>query len=297
MSGDDPFDEFFERKIELYELVDQRVLDRSDLNKDMSTAELKNKSVDILTEGPPQSKEEQIGFVLSSLRKQAKEDPVGFVKEMYDSKKRDIAKRLGPYESHEIDPFKPIFREIREFSDSELEIAGEWLNDFHNSGKGEAYSQQYHQLIENKLKNDRKISINDISSVGEGVDIYSETMNIADAGYPVPVALYWITRGEDPRQKDASSMGFKRGLQELEDSNFEAIYNHIDVDLRNGIKHGDMVIEPKEERLYIENKEKVYEPTELESVVNESLLAVDVMEAMDTYVSLVDYRMNIEFIE
>ena len=92
-------------------------------------------------------------------------------------------------------------------------------------------------------------------------------------------------------------MGFTRGVQELEETDFEGIPNHIDIDLRHGIKHGDFVVDPKQEHVRIESGAKEYSLVDLEIAVNEALLAVDVMEAMDTYVSLVDYRRNVEFLE
>jgi len=296
MADDSPMDEFFDEKINLYELMDQTLLDKSNLNTNLSEDELLEEAQNISRDGPPDTKEEQIGFVLSSLKKQAKEDPEGFIEELHNSKKRDIAKRLYPYESHEIDPFKPIFKNIREFTDTELDIVGDWLDEYHESDDGIAHSQQYHQLVEQELGSNRKITVDDIDSLEEGIDLYSDVMNICDAGYPVPVALYWVECGSDPREKDPFSMGFTRGLQELEESGFEAIPNHIDTNLRHGIKHGDFVVDPKQEHVRIESGANEYSLVDLEIAVNEALLAIDVMEAMDTYVSLVDYQRNFEFL-
>lgn len=297
MTDEDFVDEFFDEKIDLYEMIEQDLLNKSDLNTNLSDDELLEKSQEILTKGPPDTKEEQIGFILSSLKEQARNNPKEFIEELYDSKKRDIAKRLYPYESHEIDPFKPIFRNIRQFTEAELDIVGDWLSRYNDSDDGIAQSQQYHQLIINELRKDRKITVDNLDSLNEGINLYSDIMNICDAGYPVPVALYWVACGDDPRNKDPFSMGFTRGVQELEETDFEGIPNHIDIDLRHGIKHGDFVVDPKQEHVRIESGAKEYSLVDLEIAVNEALLAVDVMEAMDTYVSLVDYRRNVEFLE
>jgi hypothetical protein len=297
MTDENPMHEFFEEKIDLYELMDQTLLDKSSLNTNISGDELHDSAQNILSDGPPDTKEEQIGFVLSSLKKQAREDPEGFIQELYNSKKRDIAKRLYPYESHEIDPFKPIFKNIRDFTDTEIDVVGDWLDDLHESDDGLAHSQQYHQLVEKELGSDRKVTVDDLDSLNEGIDLYSDIMNICDAGYPMPVALYWVSLGDDPREKNPFSMGFTRGLQELEETDFEAIPNHIDTDLRHGIKHGDFVVDPKQEHVRIESGAKEYSLSDLEIAINEALLAIDVIEAMDTYVSFVDYRRNFEFLE
>ena len=296
MTDSDDIDDFLDGNLDLYEIVDQTLLDRSKLDTDIPDDDLHEKSRKILSEGPPDSKEEQIGFVLSTLKKQAREDPQGFIEELFDSKKRDLAKRLHPYESYEIDAFKPIFRNIREFSDTDLDTIGEWLNDFHDTDNGRAYSQQYHQVVEERLGRDRKMTVTDIDSLNEAVDLYSDLMNICDAGYAIPVALHRVVSGDDPREKNLTSMGLSKGLQELEGTDFAAIPNHVDIGLRHGIKHGDMLIDPRKEELRIEDGGKKFSLIDLGTTVNDALLTVDVIEATKTYISMVDYRRNFEFL-
>lgn len=297
MSEDEWLDEFFEEKLDLYELLDLRRLEGEELDLDMTDEELVEQSKEIAISGPPDSKEEQIAFVISSLKHQARENPKEFIKELEDSKKRDIEKRLAPYTREEVAPFSKITATINKFSDSQLRIAGEWLDEFHQSTQGKSYGQEYHQLVENELGSDRKVSVSDSSSINDATDVFSDIMNVYDEGYPLPVALYRISKGEDPRNADLTSMGLKNSLTELEDTDFNAIPAHIDYDLRNAVKHGDVLINPHEMNIQIEGGETEYSANELEEAVNNALLAIDYMEVIDTFVSLTDYKRGFDFLE
>jgi hypothetical protein len=297
MGEDEPLTEFFDDKLNLYELMDLRQLDREQIDSNMSRDDLNEQAIDIARGELPDSKEEGISFVFNSLNRLAERDPEAFLQELQDSKKRDIEKRLKPYSREEIAPFSKITATITKFSDTQLEIAGEWLKDFHKSNKGKSYSQGYHQLVYHKLDSNRKVSIPDAPSISFAIDVLSDAMNVYDEGYSIPVALSRITDGKDPRDADLASMGMGKSLDELKGTSFDAMPSHIDYGLRNTIKHGDYIIDPHNNELKIEEGNRVLSGPELERSVNATLLAVNFLQVSDTYISLTYYRRNFEFLE
>jgi hypothetical protein len=288
--------EWFEDLFDHYEHATYSGLDRENIDTGLSKEELLEQAKRIAVEGPPETKEEQIAFLNSHLRQLAKDDPEAYIVERYNTVQRDISKRLNPYEKHERKPFIPIFREIREFSADQIDLIKEWLEEFNESEDGKALSQHYHQLIEIERGDNRKVSVTDGESAAYAVDIYKEAMNVCDDSTPIPVAYNYVSKGTDPKSKNLINMGFARRLQALEGTVYEPIANHIDIDLRHAVKHGDYYVDASEECLSADGGERVYSFAKLEDTVNRALLATDVVSASDGYISLTTYRRTFDFL-
>lgn len=288
--GEDFYSEKFDEWFDLYEHASLSELQREDINTQISDEQLEELAFKVLDEGPLESTEEQLSFLLSSLRAQSERNPFEFYIEQYEATKRNIARRLKPYEKEERVPFYPIYHEIRDFNSDQTDLIKEWLENFDGSEDKKALSQQYHQLIEVELGEERKVSVENARSAAYAVDIYEDTMNVCDASTPIPVAFNFVSKGENPLSKDLISMGFPRRLQELEETIYSPISNHIDIKLRNAIKHGDYYIDTKDEYLSVESGAKEYSYNEFEAAVNRALLAIDVIDTMTSYFSLITYR-------
>ena len=159
--------------------------------------------------------------------------------------------------------FEPCIEKVFELNQNELDKLYSYLYDFLESKYAAAFHQHTYPLRKSlKAWNPNGRGS---ESFNNGMDIYRSCMGICERGFPNLLAMKRILDGETPdndvlQRKSTSSV--RRELtdatKELNSAYFDLIVNRFDVNLRNGVSHGDVLYDPTSEEVRIPTENTIY---------------------------------------
>lgn len=171
-------------------------------------------------------------------------------------------------EVDEYEQFEPCIETIETLSGEEIDSLWEYIRTYRTDQAGLTVNQHHVYLIGELLNEEMIVEVDDAISAQLGMDVYRKCMDICDTGLHQVLALKYIEEGKNPNHEKLKSKSFKSIRKGLEDSEpYEQIKDTIDVSLRRGISHGDMLIEPYEKKVTNIGEDKSYTFEEFGEVV------------------------------
>ena len=172
--------------------------------------------------------------------------------------------------------FEPTVEAIFELDDEQLVAAENYFISFDDSDHRDILMPRGSKLIDEYQKWTTMDSSTERISLGK--EIYTTSMKICERGFPNLLALKRILDGETPeveRLQQIRASKIRRELtNEEEEPNsvyFDLIVSRFDSTIRNGIAHGDIVIEPSESQVRIPLKDVEYSYEDFMLVVKENM--------------------------
>ena len=228
--------------------------------------------------------EDQMAFVSDTLDVAFECDKHGILLFLFDAWGTAIVDHMGERFSNldEWNRFDPIVNEISNLSYEQLNKTFADVWGFRSTERGISVSQSENYLHSVLLDNDDILEVKDTSTAQLGIDVYRKCMDLCDSSIHNLLSIKRASLGDDPRQVDLESIGFSASLNELDEYPFSNIVDGIDRDLRNGISHGDMVIDGIEEQVTIAGDKK-YSYEEFEKVINKGIAIGEFVGFVDVF--------------
>lgn len=188
--------------------------------------------------------------------------------------------------NEELEPYTPLIKSIATLSEAELDLAEQAIYKHHDSDESISLLQNATYLSTGDLAYDSDFKVNDVDSAREGIEVYRKCMEVCDSASPQVLMIKRISEGGNPLNKDLESMPFGDILNELKKSPFEAITDGIDSDLRNGLAHGDVMVDPYTETIEIPGEKLSYSYSELEDNIRSAIISAKVSWTLPNMVLL-----------
>lgn len=254
-----------ESQIRRFGLIKQKRIQEDQVDTNLSMEELLEITEEILKEEDvPEEGEERYSYFSSVLRVMMEESFEAGISSLSSLLGMSLASLGDELLEHEdIERYEKVVDMIEEVSDEQLELAFEYTLEFRDMHQGIAATQNHVQLSE-MADSVSEIQVDDSESAQKTVEIYSKCMDVCDNASTLLLALKRIDEDENPFDVDLTGMGYAAKLNELSDSKCETLVEGIDMDLRNAISHGDLVVDPYKEEVYDASTEKRYSFEELE---------------------------------
>lgn len=178
--------------------------------------------------------------------------------------------------------FEPLFKVISELSDDQFKYAFGDVWGFRSEETGFSVSQSMFYLVDELLDGENRINIESQSDAQLGIDIYRKCMDICDSGIHNLLSIKRASTGDDPREVDLESMNFGAKLNEIKEYPYSNVADGIDKDLRDGISHGDMIIDGIASQVKIA-KQETYTYEDFEESINTGIAVAEFVSHIDVF--------------
>lgn len=174
--------------------------------------------------------------------------------------------------------FEPCIKRMLRMDGLEMEGRSEFHYDYMKSNYEKIISQSY-----NKINITEEIGLErNADSIKRGIEDYSYAMGIIERGFPLLLGVKRIIDDKvSPDLDTLQNLKLSSISRELTNRSsksyayFDQIVNAVDIDLRNGIAHGDIMIDPSDSTVKIPNNSIEYSFSETVDSI-EKTIAVSV---------------------
>lgn len=193
--------------------------------------------------------------------------------------------------------FKPTIEKILELDMEQSKQAKQLLDEFQNSDYGLSLSQQSEEFLQSARywypeKETTK-------SIDIGIECYRNALGIFERGFPLLLGLKRILDGKQPSLRALQEMRASKVRRELTDTEahensayFDLIVSTFKSSVRNGLAHGDLVHDPREEVIKIPNKRKEFGYNEFNEILSENISVGIFLTGM--FQSLITWSVHIQ---
>lgn len=183
---------------------------------------------------------------------------------------------------------KPTLEKVFELRDGKLDQAKEFIQTYNKSGEYYTVNQMSDGLLPEIVDDWNKDSTKP-RNIRYGVDNYMKCAQILERTFPLLLGMRKILDGESPDLNDLHDLKSYQVRNKLTDRDsspnivyFDCIVNQYDSQLRNGIAHGDILINPTESVIEIPNASKEYKFSEINDILKKNFASMAFLTGMYT---------------